>query len=136
MGKDRIMALYKEIEMLNGVKTSYHRIEAAHKDSYSDEIEVNIVSYVSIEIRDKEIWGYSLMREYNQAITDGDESKAQKMREDYSVMLEKFMAVNGSLSVMNKVYEISLEDLNGDISFKSIYEYLKTIDDFESAEDI
>ena len=46
------------------------------------------------------------------------------------------MTFDGSLTVMDNIYMISLDDLNGDVSFRSIYEYLKTIEDFESAEDI
>lgn len=130
------MALIKEIEFENGVVANYHRIESAQKDKFSDVVEVNIISYVSKEIRDKEVLGYSLMREYEQAVNDGDEAKAQEMREKYSDMLEGFISVGGVLFVMNKFYKISLEDVNGDISFESVYDYLKTTEDFNGATDI
>lgn len=93
------MALYKEIELENGVTVRYHRIVSINKIT-NKSIVIEVGSYTSEEKRQEEI-----------------EKEGQSM----NIFIDT--------TYLNKEY-------NEKDTIQDLYNYLKTIEKFENAEDV
>ena len=104
------MALLKPIIQNNGIVLSYHRVTTLTIHTNNQNI-IEITSYINQEEREKEKMNLELLKNNSQIEED------------------KFHNVY----INTLFYNI---DYNEDMSIKSAYEYLKTLPEFENAEDI
>lgn len=113
------MALKKEIELENGVILNYHRITSLNKvTNIMNTIEVN--SYISENQRNKE-------KRYQEL--QFKNASGEELTEEEKEELEKGINVLVESDYINAKYD-------AEMTIKSAYDYLKTLDKYAGAEDI
>ena len=113
------MALQKEIILDNGIVLNYHRVVSINKiTNLKNDIEV--ASYINSEQREKE-------KKY-QEIQIKNANEEPLTEEEYEI-LQKGLNVIVETSVDNTEYDES-------ITIENVYEYLKTLPQFEGAIDV
>lgn len=112
------MALRKDITLSNGITLSYHRIDNVNIMVNWD-IYIDVVSYLSKKEKDKE----QRYRDTQRKSINGEELTL----EDKEILKQGIQVYSNC-----KQYTIPYSE---DISVKTAYEYLKTLDDFKDAED-
>lgn len=113
------MALKKEIELDNGVIVNYHRIVSLNKITNVGNI-IEIASYVSKKKRDEEAL-YQEVQKKNRNKEELTETEREILNKGINVLIET--------KYINKDY-----DENETI--KDAYEYLKTLEKYEKAENV
>lgn len=113
------MALQKQIELDNGVILNYHRITSLNKvTNISNTIEVN--SYISKIQREKE----KVYQDLQKKSTSEEELTSEEQEE-----LEKGINVLVEAEYITVPYDEKM-------TIETAYDYLKTADKFEDAEDV
>ena len=113
------MALQKEIELENGIIVNYHRIVSLNKITNVGNI-IEIASYVSKKKRDEEAL-YQEVQKKNRNKEELTETEREILNKGINVLIET--------KYINKDY-----DENETI--KDAYEYLKTLEKYEKAENV
>jgi hypothetical protein len=113
------MALYKEIELENGIILNYHRIVSLNKITNQRNI-IEIASYVNEKQREKEM-------EYQEV--QGKSADNQELTAEKQEILNKGINVLIDTNFVDKSYDESE-------TIEKAYEYLKTTDKFKDAENI
>lgn len=113
------MALYKEVELDNGVIVNYHRIVSLNKITNMSNI-VEIASYSSKNKREEEA-------EY-QRVQKKKYNKEELTKQEQE-LLDKGINVFMDTEFIQKEY-------NEKETIKDAYEYLKTLDKYKQAEDV
>lgn len=108
------MALSKEIELDNGIVTTYHRIVSLNKITNSANI-IEVASYISSKKRQEEKDYYEL-KSKQQEIPDADIEE---------ISMNVFIDTN----YINKEYDESE-------TIQEAYDYLKATDKYKNAEDV
>lgn len=113
------MAIQKEIELENGIILNYHRITSFNKiTNISNNIEIS--SYISETQRNKE----------------NAYQKAQiKNANQEELTVEEQELLNNGINVLVEADFVQIP-YNADMTIKDAYEYLKTTEKYENAEDI
>lgn len=113
------MALSKNIDMENGIKTIYHRIVSLNKITNIANI-IEVASYSSIEKREEEKQ-YQILQKMS--------AQEQELTEEQQSQLDKGINVFIETTFINKEY-------NETETIEQAYEYLKTTEKFKNATDI
>lgn len=113
------MALYKEVELNNGVIVNYHRIVSLNKITNMSNI-LEIASYSSENKREEEA-------EY-QRVQKKKYNKEELTKQEQE-LLDKGINVFMNTEFIQKEY-------NEKETIKNAYEYLKTLDKYKQAEDV
>ena len=121
------MALLKDITDNRGITTNYHKIIDIQN---MGNIAITVRSYVSKEIRDKEIEATNKINRFDYLV----ENRSEDTEEFEELALNQSVyAGNMNLGISDKTYTTDSID---DFSFQAAYNYLKTLSDFENAEDV
>lgn len=134
------MALNKDIELLNGITTQYHRIMTVRYDILNDMISVMIQSYIDKSYRDEEKEFTQLQNEANKLLDDiQSQNLSQEEKEIYN---EKIKKISDKLEdKIQPVYcidvnEINLRGINNCYSIKSIYQRLMKTQEYSGSQEV
>lgn len=134
------MALNKNIELLNGITTQYHRIMTVRYDVLNDMISVMIQSYIDKSYRDEEKEFAQLQNEANKLLDDiQSQNLSQEEKEIYN---EKIKKISDKLEdKIQPVYcidvnEINLRGINDCYSIKSIYQRLMKTQEYSGSQEV
>lgn len=134
------MALNKDIELLNGITTQYHRIMTVRYDILNDMISVMIQSYIDKSYRDEEKEFAQLQNEANKLLDDiQSQNLSQEEKEIYN---EKIKKISDKLEdKIQPVYcidvnEINLRGINNCYSIKSIYQRLMKTQEYSGSQEV
>lgn len=134
------MALNKDIELLNGITTQYHRIMTVRYDVLNDMISVMIQSYIDKSYRDKEKEFTQLQNEANKLLdTIQSQNLSQEEKEIYN---EKIKKISDKLEdKIQPIYcvdvnEINLRGINNCYSIKSIYQRLMKTQEYSGSQEV
>ena len=105
------MALNKDIELLNGITTQYHRIMTVRYDVLNDMISVMIQSYIDKSYRDEEKNYIQLQNEANKLLdTIQSQNLSQEEKEIYN---EKIKKISDKLEdKIQPIYCIDVNEVN------------------------
>lgn len=113
------MALYKEIELENGIIVTCHRIVSLNKiTNFSNNIEV--ASYINKKQRDIEA-NYQQIQQKS--------ARGEELTEEEKEILEKGINVFIDTNYINQEYD-------SEETIQDAYDYLKTTEKFKDAEDV
>lgn len=134
------MALNKDIELLNGITTQYHRIMTVRYDVLNDMISVMIQSYIDKSYRDEEKEFAQLQNEANKLLDDiQSQNLSQEEKEIYN---EKIKKISDKLEdKIQPVYcidvnEVNLRGINDCYSIKSIYQRLMKTQEYSGSQEV
>ncbi len=134
------MALNKNIELLNGITTQYHRIMTVRYDVLNDMISVMIQSYIDKSYRDEEKEFAQLQNEANKLLDDiQSQNLSQEEKEIYN---EKIKKISDKLEdKIQPVYcvdvnEVNLRGINDCYSIKSIYQRLMKTQEYSGSQEV
>lgn len=113
------MALYKEIELDNGIIVNYHRIVSLNKITNQQNI-IEVASYINEGKREIE-------KEYQEI--QAKSARGEELTEEEKEILEKGINVFIDTTYIDKEY-------NAEENIENCYEYLKTTEKFKDAKDI
>ena len=122
------MALLKEITYPNGITTKYHKITNVSNDN---RVVITVKSYLDESHREKEISSLNRLSELTVLLSDSEIRTDKEIQELYSEQNEMF----GSQDLSIKEQTFVLDELR-DYTFEEAYDYLKTLPEFEGAQDI
>ena len=127
------MALKKDIKMENGVTLGYHRVTSVDNVTNISSI-IQVSSYIDSNERDKEIHYVEVQNKNKELNLRRENNELIKDEELLTDDEKKLLFVDGiNIVKETKFYKLSYDkNLNVD----GAYEYLKTLDIFEDAEDI
>ena len=137
------MALQKEIELTNGVKVNYHRIQRVEYNLVRNQTIVHIESYVNKDIREESKRVPTLrsaVDRLNQQLILASESnnadlvkslriKINDLLVEYNVKVNKRYSVN-----VTRLYLDGLPEK--DLSLKGVYELVKTLDTYSKSKEV
>lgn len=113
------MALRKNIELENGILLTYHRIASLNKITNITNI-IEVASYVSQIKREEEAKYQQIQKKnYNE----------EELTEEEKALLNKGINVYVNTEFVQKEY-------NAQETIDEAYEYLKTLEKYEKAEDV
>ena len=113
------MALKKEIELDNGIVMNYHRVVSVN--SITNQIStIEVASYISESQRNKEA-SYQELQKRKVDEEELTEEEQQELENGINVLID------------TKYYST---DYNKELNVDNAYEYLKTLDEFNGAEDV
>ena len=135
------MALQKEIVLNSGITTNYHKIKNVSYNFIESKAIVNIVSYVSKEIRDLDT--IEDIQNMIQTVTDKMSTLNQEKDAELIVSLgEKLHDLYHKLNEVNNTrYDagssvIELDSIPSDITITNIYKVLKSTDLYSKAKKV
>ena len=136
------MGLIKEKILSNGIPVRYHKIESAIVDTISKKVIVTVNSYVNESVRniEKENQEKKILSDEINSFLDAnigaeDEEIIEEIKEktaQYNELIESIIDTS-QFVVDRNTYELGYST---ELSFESIYDQLKQLDDFEDAEDV
>lgn len=122
------MALLKEMISPNGIITNYHKIINITNDN---QVIVTVKSYTDESYRQKELDSLTRLEEISSLWANSSEMSESEIQELYKE--QDALSNNQDLSVKEKMFMI---DSMRDYTFEEAYDYLKTLPEFEGAQDI
>lgn len=136
------MAIYKEIKNINGVTTTYHRIDHIEYNLKEDSIHIKILNYVDKEIRDLELKIKEAKEEASKIMTILNDSSYDinpGQTDMYIAKLERLGKIldkdmDGTFYVdFNEIY---LEGIKDCYSINSIYKRLSEFQDYSGCKEV
>ncbi|MBQ2639155.1 MAG: hypothetical protein IJF92_00095 [Bacilli bacterium] len=137
------MALQKEIELTNGVKVNYHRIQRVEYNLVRNQTIVHIESYVNKDIREESKRVPTLrsaVDRLNQQLILASESNNADLVKSLRIKINDLL-VEYNVKV-NKRYSANMTHLyidglpEKDLSLKGVYELVKTLDTYSKSKEV